>query len=464
MARWALVVPLLAKLSLAAEDSLALLQVRSRGWRAPASSAGEVRHHWAAKNGDQNRSGSSAHVAPFDLSTPTWTYTLPVPFHNSPVIDSEGNVYAAHAQLGVVALDGRGNERWRHKLLWPGNPVLLGNQIFVCSADGVVHSISLATGSERWQSKVAKNCPSDAWSAAGSGQTVIVMANVDSNSTDGNCDILAVNATDGSQIWRLPLCQKGLATGYNGMPSIVGNAVLFQDKQGGMHRLSLASGAIEWSKPPYKKDSGAMSTGGLATGPNGVVYGASNYEGHCDKGKGILQAVDLQTGAARWQRLFDHGLNSGPAVGRLGPSGRLAVIAQVSDNFLEFGVMGSFWLAGHAGPGPVHNGTVLAIDAETGETMWSFDVDGYTSWVYPEQAQGCLPDAFGNPAIGGDGTVYVNWSGGYAYAIRDADGDGTISPQEVSKVHTSSGMNGETAIAPGLAVVPSCDALRGYIA
>jgi len=62
-----------------------------------------------------------------------------------------------------------------------------------------------------------------------------------------------------------------------------------------------------------------------------------------------------------------------------------------------------------------------------------------------------------------DGTVYVNWSGGYSYTIRDKNLDGKIDASEVSFLETNSGMNGETAIAPGLIVVPSCDAFRGYL-
>merc|ERR1712217_349165 len=103
------------------------------------------------------------------------------------------------------------------------------------------------------------------------------------------------------------------------------------------------------------------------------------------------------------------------------PGGPLAVVVGVADNFspnMPMEVKRLVNLTYHLGQQdvPIHRGSVNALNAETGRTLWAYNVHDYQSWVYPLQWKGCMPDAFGNPAIGGDGTVYINWSGGQSYA------------------------------------------------
>ena len=63
-------------------------------------------------------------------------------------------------------------------------------------------------------------------------------------------------------------------------------------------------------------------------------------------------------------------------------------------------------------------------------------------------------------------TVYVNWSGGYLYAIRDSNADGHIDakdPREVSKFHHGAGANSQSAIGPGMLVAATCEGFLGYL-
>lgn len=419
-------------------------------------------HPWATKNGNLNHTGYSSNVVRFNISEPSWVVDMPGIMHTSPVIDADGNIYLTHTSGKVIALDKHGRTRWSFKTGGTdvGNPALLGEHIYVCSTDGIVHSLELGTGKEQWSSKIGNNCPPDSWVASAVENTLIQAANVDTDNTGGNCDVVAINTVDGSVKWKYSLCSESHVPSYNMMPSIVDGMVVLQDQQGGIHALSLDSGKEFWKRPGHP---GTMTTGGMVIGPNGVVYGASNYEGYCDLGKGVLQALDLHSGNLLWNTTFDQGINAAPAVGPLGPGGAFAVVVGVANNFLP-DITKSF-IAGtlNLPNAPIHRGSVAALDAETGRSLWSYDVHDYQAWIYPMQLEGCLPDAFSNPAIGGDGTVYINWSGGYSYAIRDTNRDNHIDPDsEVSFVKTGAGMNGETAIAPGLLVVPSCNKYRGY--
>jgi len=421
-------------------------------------------HPWSSKNGNLNHTGYSSNIVRFDISEPSWVVDMPRIMHTSPVIDSDDNVYLTDTSGKLVSLDRLGQTRWSFQAGGDnmGCPALLREHIYVCSTDGVVHSLELATGKEQWSSKVGENCPADSWVATAVGTTLIQPMNVRMKEAGGgNCDVVAINTFDGSMKWSYSICSESGVTSYNMMPSIVDGMVVFADKEGGVHAISVDSGELIWKRPGFR---GTMTTGGMVTGPNGVVYGASNYEGYCDQGRGMLQALDLLTGELRWNVTFDQGLNAAPAVGVLAPGGPLAVVVGVADNFLpdmEKAVSGKLL---HLANAPTHRGSVTALNAESGLPIWSYNVHDYQAWTYPLMMKGCMPDAFSTAAIGGDGTVYINWSGGYSYAIRDTNGDGHIDPDsEVSFVKTDAGMNGESAIGPGLLVVPSCDKYRGYL-
>merc|ERR1712032_1188459 len=104
-------------------------------------------------------------------------------------------------------------------------------------------------------------------------------------------------------------------------------------------------------------------------------------------------------------------------------------------------------------------GTVYAMNAQTGERLWTFMPP---AWEKPACAgstweQPCLPDLWSAPTIGGDGTVYINWSaGGVTYALRDANGDGVISDGEISSYDAGSAATGPPAVAPGMLTVTTC--------
>eukprot|EP00439_Symbiodinium_sp_Y106_P017603 s10242_g2.t1 len=127
--------------------------------------------------------------------------------------------------------------------------------------------------------------------------------------------------------------------------------------------------------------------------------------------------------------------------------------------------------AGVPSPDPAFiTGTVLAVDAMTGETIWTFDPP---PWLHSGSAgstmeQMCMPDLFSAATISGEGTVYINWSaGGITYALRDNNHDGKISledPTEVSAYDLGSGATGPPAIAPGMIFVNTCRRPSAFLA
>lgn len=118
---------------------------------------------------------------------------------------------------------------------------------------------------------------------------------------------------------------------------------------------------------------------------------------------------------------------------------------------------------------------ILAVDAETGITQWSWDdevwdniamagdediqrrlVEAYSKGD-PRRETVCLPDNAGIPTINGDGTVFfASGQNGDIHAIKDRDGNGVIDPTEVSTFRTGIGFLNGPAIAPGMLVVSPC--------
>ncbi|CAE7745330.1 unnamed protein product [Symbiodinium necroappetens] len=74
----------------------------------------------------------------------------------------------------------------------------------------------------------------------------------------------------------------------------------------------------------------------------------------------------------------------------------------------------------------------------------------------PNNEPVCLPDANAQPVIDGAGTAFVPFQDGKIYAVRDDNGDGKISPEEVQEHLVGAGFQASPAMAPGLFAVIDC--------
>jgi glucose dehydrogenase len=108
--------------------------------------------------------------------------------------------------------------------------------------------------------------------------------------------------------------------------------------------------------------------------------------------------------------------------------------------------------------------STLALDAETGRVLWSYEMPPWRGPAAGDSAtRMCLPDSSANIAIGGDGVVYVPHADGVLYALADRNGDGTISDDEVSRYDFGQTFQGSPAIAPGMLAVAPCNGLAAWV-
>eukprot|EP00441_Pelagodinium_beii_P022538 CAMPEP_0197657178 /NCGR_PEP_ID=MMETSP1338-20131121/44466_1 /TAXON_ID=43686 ORGANISM="Pelagodinium beii, Strain RCC1491" /NCGR_SAMPLE_ID=MMETSP1338 /ASSEMBLY_ACC=CAM_ASM_000754 /LENGTH=676 /DNA_ID=CAMNT_0043233491 /DNA_START=72 /DNA_END=2102 /DNA_ORIENTATION=- len=422
------------------------------------------------KGGNANHSGFSPFRGPPDLSTTAWSFHIPdsVPtgfitsamsvFHGSPMMDSAMNIYIQSTSGFIYSLDKWGSLRWTFQMVGrdpqnPGNLALLNGVAYTCTDDGTAWAIDMNTGQEKWRRRIAKHCSWDTFSTAAAEDTVIFPCNpgLDPENLDGSTGLCAVGASDGSAKWMYNLAQHN-SKGYSMAPAIVGDSVYFSDVAGAAYSISLQDGKERWytQGPPNPH----LTTGSLVVGPNGKAYNGFSV-GTSSNITGIVRAHSLDGGKVLWTKTFIEGINVAPAVG---PYGRKTAVVVAVGNNLECNHIPSITSR--------KRGQIYVLDGETGREIWHFDLPYYsvsTAGNIPRRT--CCPDVMGQPTLASDGTVYVNWSGGKQFALKDVNKDGKVdanSKKEFAYFHHGKGSNAQSALAAGFLVSSVCDRLIAF--
>jgi len=418
----------------------------------------EPSYYWAGKNGDMLRTGSSQFDVRHDLDAgPTWSFLEPAHgvVRTAPLIDHESNIYLATINGVIHKFDKAGTKLWSTtwKSSVPGVPVLLDGMLFAADVDGTTFALDMQTGQELWRTELGTNIGGDTWSmAAGNGVVVVPHHKIFSG---GNRRVSVLNAHDGSLKWTYAIPPPGSKV-YNFLASIYDTSVLFADQSGGVYSLNLKDGSENFRILPPAN--GTMSTGGLVMGENGVAYVTSNQQHEQDRKVGRLTAYNAKTGEQLWQQSSEFGADNAAAVGKLGAHGLAVVIGTgVNPSLPSF-------QPNEQRTADVKPGRVEAFNAATGERLWSHDMPTWHGAAAGDTLQHiCLPDCFSNPAIAGDGTVYIGYMDGSFNAIRDDDADGEISGDETSVLATGNSFQGSPAIGPDLLVATPCNGMHVFL-
>jgi len=464
---------------------------------------------------------ASPYVGPKDFSKePAWVWKNENDelFRHGPSIDGEGNVYIVTAMGWVRKFSPDG------ELIWTWRTTLEEGRIQVClalhegsiyfasigiGAGGTLISLDMATGQTNW-----KTFMKDFFTNGDSHTTFItngtvLLAGMDIDKPlpyEGNNKVHARSLADGTFLWDFHI--DGAV--WNFMPSTPGDGtILFSTHGGRAHRLDVTTGKLIW-KAGFEEYSW-QGTGGGALGPNGVFYAVSNVYGppgqdraaldmepcslaNCHEGPGAIIAYQVSDGKILAHKRSHHMGMQYPAVGKIGD--RLMVVAGMGQNpnlvhsifegplgwvpgfgwlkrlFFELQLRSS-WLRRYIGI-PILKGAVLALDAKTLATVWSFDDEPFDNFAaggdeerffrnvekqkldHREEVM-CGPDSWGIPIIAGDGTVYASsGTNGNLYAINDRDGNGVIDKTEWSVFRAGIAFLNAPALAPGMLAVAPC--------
>jgi outer membrane protein assembly factor BamB len=421
-------------------------------------------YYWPGKNGNLLRTGASPFSAPTNLQHgPTWS------FHEQdnglirapPVIDGGKNIYLATIAGNIYKFNEDGDKLWNHSEGAGGIPevlVLLDGALFATSLAGDVFSLDMETGKELWRTHVAPYSAGDTWSMT-AGEGVVIAGGSDHGKA--NHRLIALDAEDGRMKWTF----NPSAPVYNFLACIKDGSLIFSDQFGSPYRLNLHTGHVLWhvgpaGRSPNHNFTKAFSTGGAVIGPNGVVYVTSNiYEKDAPLWQGLplqsgyVTAFDFKDGTLLWRQSVDYAANNAAAVGTL-HTGKLAVVIGVGENPSK-----------PLADWKERKSRVVALDAHTGSEIWRHELPLWHGWAAGDTIVPfhiCLPDSFGNPAIAGDGTVYVGGMSGVFYAISDRNGNSKIDDDEVSQFNFSNAFQGSPAIAPGLLIATPCNGMHVF--
>lgn len=433
-------------------------------------------YFWSGKNGDLLRTGASPYVGPSraDIQKgPAWSYIDDDVVRATPLIDDDMNIYVASVggkggtipvPTGkVLKMDAFGNHLWTFTP--PGSipsvPALLNGALFMQTTMGDVFGIRIDDGSVLWRTRISNQTAGDTGSmTVGNGIVVAATLFGDRGGIDGGNDrLVALNTADGSVKWTFAPDHQV----YNLLAAIRDGRLVFSDKTGVAYCLNLTDGALVWKTTKDDAYGDGFSTGGAVMGgKNGNVYVTANILDN-NVSRGQVSAYSFQDGSPIWHRWTAYAANNAPAVGQLngGGVGNFSLVIGVGDN-PDLPLNGE-----SANKGQEKKAKIETFDAETGTPGWSFDMPLWHGAVVGDTVLPlhiCLPDCFGNAAIGGDGTVYIGFEDGRFYSLRDANNDGIISKAlgEVTSFDAGAGFQGSAAIAPGMLAVSPCNGMHVF--
>lgn len=344
-----------------------------------------------------------------------WTFDTEGPVRGSPTV-ADGTVYVPSGDGHLYALDAAtGALEWSYDAGAPagGAPLVLDDRVLVTTRGNALHAVSRTTGRRLWAVDTGADLPLE-WGHEGwdyllpspvlAGQTVLV------GSGDGH--LYALDPADGSEQWRFRTGGR-----IRGSAALADGAAWFGSGDGFVYGVDPARGREMWRFRTAGVDMDARDYGFDRTQIQAtpVLRDGMLYVGSRDAS---LYAVDVATRAARWT------LEDGTAWVVASP-----VVAE-----------GRVWSARSSG------GAVRAIDAATGEEIWSHRTGGLVfsspllvdgglyvgsgdGRVYAFDAEtGAIRWTFStggmvlaSPAVH-DGLLYVGSDDGTVYALKAADG------------------------------------------
>jgi outer membrane protein assembly factor BamB len=212
-------------------------------------------------------------------------------------------------------------------------PASDGARIFAAAHDGKVSAFEAVKGKRLWRRKT--KLPLSGGPAT-DGEVVVLGSS--------NGDVLALNAADGEQRWRISVSSEVLAA-----PTIAGGLALIRTVDGKLTALDLTDGRQRWFVQQLMPRLSVRGTGSPVVIKDLVVCGFDN---------GKLASYALADGSPGWDVLLDP------------PAGRNEVDRLADINATVRTIGEDLYVVGY-------RGQLTSVAAESGQTLWSQDVQSY---------------------------------------------------------------------------------------
>lgn len=248
-------------------------------------------------------------------------------------------------ELGPKALTGIEEElqlsqQWRYQVgsgMGTGyarlQPASQAGQIYVASANGLVESLSLESGSVNWSTNVQAQLTA----AIAVDETKGFIA-----SDDG--DVIALNLVDGEEVWRSQIKSEVLS-----VPVVNNNQLAVQTVDGKLYLLSTDNGKVLWSFDSNLPTLSIRGTSQPVFHENMLLAGFAN---------GKVVGLNVNNGAILWQE-------------RVGiPAGRSELERLVDVDGRLLVKDDTLFVVGY-------QGHVMAIDLRSGKAKWKREASSY---------------------------------------------------------------------------------------
>lgn len=250
------------------------------------------------------------------------------------------------------------------------SPVVGGGQLFVMDTQGTVHAFDAATGQAKWRTSFR---PDDNASSVFGGGVSYSDGRV--YVTTGVGEVAALNAADGSQIWKVkpggPL---------RGSPTLAFNSVFVMTQSNQIYALDAADGQVNWNEGAASTASGVFGVAAPAAGQGTIVAGYSSgeliayrYENGRELWSDALARTSIATSVSTLTDVDADPIIDNGRVYALGQGGRMAAYELVTGQRVW-----ELSLAGISTPAVTSewiftltdDGRMLAIAKGTGKVRW----------------------------------------------------------------------------------------------
>jgi outer membrane protein assembly factor BamB len=332
-----------------------------------------------------------------------------------------GNASKSYGNLELAAAPARSwtaqVEGSSSKQRLAASPVVGGGRLFVMDTAGTVHAFDAQTGARRW---------STAFSIKGDGQSSVYGGGASYADgrvyiTTGVGDVAAIDATNGSIIWKVKP-----AGPLRGSPTIAFNAIYVMTMDNQVYSLNAADGASMWNEAASSGQTGVFGVGAPAAGQGTIVAGFSTgelvayrYENGRQLWTDALARTSLSTTVGMLTDIDADPIIDRGRVFALGQGGRMAAYELVTGQRIwELNLAGISTpaIAGEWIFTLTDDGKLLCIQRGTGKVRWLTQLDRFENEQKKKN-----PIFWTGPVLAGGRLWFAN-SNGQVYSAGIEDG------------------------------------------
>lgn len=324
---------------------------------------------------------------------------------------------SASKSLGHLALAPSPGRAWTASVQGSSNatrlasaPVVLNGKLYVIDTSARVHAFDAVSGSELWTTNIESDgnrASQFGGGVSGFGDRVYA--------TNGVGDVVALNAADGSQVWK-----KRPGGPLRGAPTLSNGNVYVMSQDNQLFALSQTDGTTQWTESGTLELTAVFGVAAPAAGQGTVIAGYSSgeitayrYENGRNLWGDALSRTSIATSVAM---LTD--IDADPVIDRgrvfaIGQGGRMASYELVSGQRLwEINIAGisTPWVAGEWVYVVTNDAKLLCVARATGKIRW---ISQLQRWRDVKDKKG--PIRWTGPVLAGGRLILVSTRGIMAY-------------------------------------------------